>query len=112
MGIEHSIIDMQSSLDFKIDYIHNFDVSLMRDEITSENEATFMFSEIYFKTHDNYGNFGKIVEFINKNTNEVVAKYTSTQSVVYVPQIFIGDSKLWFNIKFDKNNPGSNPQQL
>ena len=110
--IEHSMIDMQSSLDFKIDYVQNFAASLMKDEIITDNAAKFMFVEICFKAKDNYTGFGKIIEFIDKETETVVFKTSSTQSILYVPQIFIGDSKFWLSVKLDKDNPGSDQNKL
>merc|ERR1712228_290614 len=96
------------TLDFEINYVHNFDALMMKDQIISNNGAQFMFLEIYFEAPES----GKIVEFVDMNTNKSLIDYSSKQSLMYVPQLFIADSKLWFAVKFDKNNPGANQEEL
>eukprot|EP01083_Nonionella_stella_P116263 345309_1 len=117
--VKQNTIEMQSSLDFQIDYKQNYDVTLMKDEIicdsASNAEYIFMFCEVCFMTNgDDYGEFGKIIEFTNRDTGDIVAQYASTQSIVYVPQIMMTNQKpsKWFVIKLDKTNAGSNPKQL
>lgn len=111
-NIQHSLIEMESTLDFKINYTHNFSANLLKDEIISDNNAKFMFVEISFKGKENYADFGKIIEFIDKETDKVLFSIKSTQSILYIPQIFIGGSKLWLNIKLDKENIGYDQDKL
>ena len=115
--MEHNIMDMSSVLDFQVDYKQNFEVSVMRDEITSDEGATYLFIEIYFETQRGddsdedalCNDFGKIVELIDTETKEVVVSYATTQSAVYIPQIFIDSNSKWsLNVRIDKSNPGSN----
>ena len=110
--MNHTMIDMQSSLDFRIDYQHNFAASLMKDEIITENGAKFMFAEVYFETKEDFDEFGKIIEFIDKETGKIKLKLSTTQSLLYVPQMFIADSKLWLNVRFDKDNTGQDRDEL
>ena len=63
-----------------------------------------MFVELDFRTSNEYADFGKIIEFIDKNTNEIISSYKSNQPIVYIPQMFIENQSWWFLIKFDKEN--------
>ena len=97
--IEHQVIDMKSKLDFLINYDDNFDALLMEDQILSDDRAKFMFAEVFFNAPES----GKIVEVLDMDTNNALIQYSSKQSLMYIPSLFIGDSKLWLSVRFNKN---------
>jgi len=112
-AMQHRMIDMALTVDFRVGYVNNFENSLLRDEITSEDGAKFVFLELQFDTKEECGAFGKIVEFIDTESKAVMATYSSTQSVMYIPQMrLVEDRKLAMCIRIDKELPGSNPEAL
>jgi len=111
--MEHRMIDMASTVDFRVGYVHNFENSLLRDEITSDDGAKFVFLELQFDTKEECGAFGKIVEFIDTESKAVMATYSSTQSVMFIAQMRLAeDRKLTMCVRIDKDRCGSNPEAL